>query len=175
MLDPKHVDTPNYLGAPKLKTGKMVKFVKKDVPDYDKIDLAKVIAAVSAEAQLPYQRQLDQSDQPLIKQGRELILKADIRCTDCHGFAGKDSEEANTPNLTAYASRTWLIDFLHDPGHERFYGKKNEMPAFGKKKILDEKSIAMLADWLRGEWYEPNQPTPAPPPPATMPATTQAR
>src|SRR3989442_5476595 len=62
VLDPNKVATPNYLGAEKLKTGKMVKFVKKDVPDYDKNDLNKVIAAVSAEAQLPYQRQLDQSD-----------------------------------------------------------------------------------------------------------------
>jgi len=176
ILDPNKVATQNYLGAEKLKNGKMVKFVKKDVPDYDKNDLNKVIAAVSAEAQLPYQRQLDQSDAVLIKQRRAILLKGDpIRCLDCHGFGGKESDEANTPNLTGYASRQWLIDFLHDPGHERFYGKKNEMPAFGKKKILDEKSIALIADWLRGDWYEPNQPAAPPPPPATMPATTQAR
>jgi ubiquinol-cytochrome c reductase cytochrome b subunit len=105
-----------------------------------------------------------------------LLIKADpIRCLDCHGFAGKESDEANTPNLTGYASRQWLIDFISNPGHEKFYGKKNEMPAFGAKKILDEKSIAMLADWLRGDWYEPGQ-TPAPPTtsPSTAPATKPA-
>ena len=45
------------------------------------------------------------------------------------------------------------------------------MPAFGAKKILDEKSIAMLADWLRGDWYQPGQ-IPTPLPPATQPTTT---
>jgi len=176
ILDPKKVDSPNYLGAAKLKNGKMVKFVKKDVPDYDKNDLAKVIAALSAEAQLPYQRQQEQLDVTSIKDGRQILLKADpIRCLDCHGFAGKESDEANTPNLTGYASRQWLIDFISNPGHERFYGKKNEMPAFGLKKILDEKSIAMLVDWLRGDWYEPGQPAAAPTTaPTSAPATKPA-
>src|SRR2546423_31073 len=172
ILDPKRVDSANFLGAAKLKTGKMVKFVKKDVPDFDKNDLNKVIAALSAQAQLPYQRSQDQTDAAAIKQGREILLKADpIRCLDCHGFNGKESDEANTPNLTGYASRQWLIDFISNPGHEKFYGKKNEMPAFGAKKILDEKSIAMLADWLRGDWYQPGQ-IPTPLPPAPQPTTT---
>jgi ubiquinol-cytochrome c reductase cytochrome b subunit len=181
ILDPKQVDSPNDLGAPKLKTGKMVKFVKREVPEYDKNDMQAVIAAVSAEAQLPSQRHQDQADAAIIKKGRDLLLAADIRCVDCHQFPGPTSAEnaarskdtANTPDLTGYASRPWLLAFLHDPGHERFYGKKNEMPAFGAKKILDEKSIALIADWLRGDWYEPGA---APsPPPTTMPATTQAR
>ena len=157
------------MGAAKLKTGKMVKFVKKDVPDYDNNDLNKVIAALSAEAHLPAQRQQEQLEATSINEGRQLLLKADpIRCLDCHGFAGKESDEANTPNLTGYASRQWLIDFISNPAHDRFYGKKNEMPAFGAKKILDEKSIAMIADWLRGDWYEPGQPAA---PPTTSPTT----
>jgi ubiquinol-cytochrome c reductase cytochrome b subunit len=176
LLDPKHVDTPNYLGSARLKTGKMVKFVKKEVPDFDKNDLNKVIIALSAEAKLPVQRKQDQLEVTTIKEGRDMLLKSDpIRCLDCHGFAGKEGEEVNTPDLTGYASRQWLIDFLHDPGHERFYGKKNEMPAFGAKKILDEKSITMLADWLRGDWYEPGQPS-APPTtaPTSAPTTNRA-
>jgi len=174
ILDPKRVDSANFLGAAKLKTGKMVKFVKKEVADFDKNDLNKVIAALSAEAQLPYQRQQDQSDASAIKSGRDILLKADpIRCLDCHTFGGKQGDEANTPDLTGYASRQWLIDFITNPGHERFYGKKNEMPAFGLKKILDERSIAMLADWLRGDWYEPGQ-IAASSSPTTSPATTQS-
>jgi ubiquinol-cytochrome c reductase cytochrome b subunit len=176
LLDPKHVDTPNYLGATKLKAGKMVKFVKKDVPDYDKNDLNKVIAALSAEAQLPSQRQQDQLDFSIIKEGRGLLTKADpIRCLDCHGFAGKESDEANTPNLSGYASRQWLLDLLHDPGHARFYGKKNDMPAFGAKKILDEKSLTLLADWLRGDWYEPGQPSAFPTTASTSAPTTKSQ
>jgi len=29
------------------------------------------------------------------------------------------------------------------------------MPAFGSEQILDAQSIGLIADWLRGEWYEP--------------------
>jgi hypothetical protein len=31
------------------------------------------------------------------------------------------------------------------------------MPAFGDEKILDPQAIGLLADWLRGQWYEPAQ------------------
>jgi hypothetical protein len=40
--------------------------------------------------------------------------------------------------------------------HERFYGRRNDrMPAFEKDQILDAQAMGLLADWLRGEWYEP--------------------
>jgi hypothetical protein len=29
------------------------------------------------------------------------------------------------------------------------------MPAFGAEKMLDAKSIEMVVDWLRGDWFEP--------------------
>ncbi len=173
LLEAAKVDSPHYFGGTKLRSGKMVKFVKNEVAKYDekeKESLKKIVIAISAEAQLPYQRQLDQNDAPIIKEGRELIAKADIRCTDCHGFAGKESDEANTPDLSGYASRAWLMAFISDPGHERFYGKKNDMPAFGKKKILDEKSMGLLVDWLRGDWYEPGKSDA----PTTMPTTQTA-
>jgi mono/diheme cytochrome c family protein len=45
---------------------------------------------------------------------------------------------------------------LNNPGHEDFYGKRNDrMPAFGEKKILSSEEIGLIADWLRGDWYEP--------------------
>ena len=28
------------------------------------------------------------------------------------------------------------------------------MPAFGEKQILSPQAIGLIADWLRGEWYE---------------------
>jgi hypothetical protein len=30
------------------------------------------------------------------------------------------------------------------------------MPAFGDEKILDARSIELVADWLRGDWFEGN-------------------
>jgi hypothetical protein len=48
---------------------------------------------------------------------------------------------------------------ITNPKHERFYGKRNDrMPAFGADMILDAHAIGLLADWLRGEWYEPGKP-----------------
>ena len=29
------------------------------------------------------------------------------------------------------------------------------MPAFGVKKILTDNEIGLIADWLRGDYYEP--------------------
>ncbi len=29
------------------------------------------------------------------------------------------------------------------------------MPAFGVKKILTDKEIGLIADWLRGDYFEP--------------------
>jgi hypothetical protein len=43
------------------------------------------------------------------------------------------------------------------------------MPAYGSKQILDPAQIALIADWIRGEWYTPGDPAPAP---ATAPATS---
>ena len=44
-----------------------------------------------------------------------------------------------------------------DPADPAFYGERNDrMPHFGADGILTEKSIALIADWLRGSWYEPS-------------------
>src|SRR3954470_23125811 len=62
LLDPQKIDTPHYYGATKLKTGKMVKFVKEDVASFNddaKKALQQAIVALSAEAQLKAQRDAD--------------------------------------------------------------------------------------------------------------------
>jgi ubiquinol-cytochrome c reductase cytochrome b subunit len=156
-LDPAKIATSNYFGLTKLANGKMVKFVQKEVAKYSpeqKAQLQKVAAALSAEAELPAQRDADAKDKTMITQGREL-LKADINCVECHRFHSTD-EDASGPDLTGYGSRKWLMDFISNPAHERFYGKRNDrMPKFGEEKILDEKSVGLIADWLRGDWYQP--------------------
>ncbi len=160
LLDPEHVSTTNYFGATKFKDGKMAKFVKKEVANYtpeQKEQLKKVIAAVSAEAQLRTQADIDKRDAAMITEGRTL-LRDTIKCTDCHQFHAKD-EEASAPDLTGYGSKAWLVKFLNNPGHADFYGDRNDrMPAFGEKHILTPEQIGLLADWLRGDWYGAGEP-----------------
>ena len=158
LLDPKQVSATNYFGGTKFADGKMAKFVKKTFTDADaaKLEqLKKVIAAVSAEAGLRSQADVDQRDAVLIEQGRGIAAGEDMRCTECHQFRKKD-EEASAPDLTGWGSREWLVGILANPKHPRFYGKKNDrMPAFSEDQILDASAIGLIADWLRGDWYEP--------------------
>lgn len=154
LLDPSRVDGPEYFGGTKFKSGKMAKFVHKDVAAFDadkKQQLQKVIKAVSAEAQLPSQANADKSDSAEIEQGRQLFASEAMRCSECHQFHKKD-EDATAPDLTGWGSSEWLTSIIKNPKHERFYGKRNDrMPAFGDEGILDERQIGMLAEWLRGE------------------------
>lgn len=156
LLDPEQVASRKYFGGTKFSEGKMVKFVKRDVAKYtaeEKDQLRMIVAALSAEAQLKSQRVADQSDLEIINKGRDLLKSGS--CADCHQFQNKD-EDATGPDLTGYGSRDWLIGLITNPGHIRYYGKRNDrMPAFGDDKILDSLSIALVADWLRGDWLEP--------------------
>ncbi|MEW6302352.1 MAG: cytochrome b N-terminal domain-containing protein [Verrucomicrobiota bacterium] len=159
LMDPEKIDSPHYFGATKFKEGKMAKFIKREVPkftDAQKEEMRKIVAAVSAEAGLKSQRDLEAREAQTIVEGRALF-SGDIACSDCHRFRNQD-EDATGPDLTGYGSRKWLIGIIGNPAHESYYGKRNDrMPAFGKDDILTEREIALLADWLRGDWYEPGQ------------------
>jgi ubiquinol-cytochrome c reductase cytochrome b subunit len=159
LLDPDKISTTNYFGATKFHDGKMVKFVRKDVANYSfeqKDKLRKALIALSAEAQLKDQLAADQRDAATIAQGRALI-QDELRCTECHQFH-KPDEEATAPDLTGYGSRKWLISFISNPAHADYYGQRNDrMPAFGTDQILDRHQIELIADWLRGSWYEPTR------------------
>ena len=158
LLDPAKVDSTNYFGGTKFKDTKMVKFVKKDIAGHsalEKEQLKKVILALSAEAGLKSQHDADRRDTAAIEEGRKLIESDTMRCTECHQFR-KPTDDATGPALTGYGSRDWLIGIITNPKHERFYGKRNDrMPAFGEDQVLDAKTIGLIADWLRGDWYEP--------------------
>src|SRR6185503_8441654 len=157
LLDPAQVSTRKYFGGTKFADSKMAKFVKKDVAKYSdekKQELKTLIAAVSAEAELKSQRSEDEKERETIVKAREL-LKNGSPCADCHQFRTKD-EDATGPDLTGYGSREWLIGLITNPGHIRYYGKRNDrMPAFGDERILDAQAIALVVDWLRGDWFEP--------------------
>lgn len=157
LLAPEHIAGRERFGGTKFRAGKMVKFVQKDVAGFSpeqKAQLADVIKAVSAEAGLPAQHAVDEADTAAIARGRTLLGSGQIRCTECHEFR-KPDEDATAPDLTGYGSREWLLSFLSDPGHPRFYGTRNDrMPAFGANQILDRQALGLIVDWLRGDWYE---------------------
>jgi len=158
MLDPGQISGSNYFGGTRFKDGKMARFVKKDIAGFSpeqQARLHKVVVALSAEAGLKSQRTIDERHTAAIAEGKTLIASEEMRCTECHQFH-KPDEDATAPDLTGYGSRQWLIEFISDPAHQRFYGKGNDrMPRFGEDKILSPESIALLVDWLRGDWYEP--------------------
>jgi ubiquinol-cytochrome c reductase cytochrome b subunit len=164
LLDPDRIATTNYFGATRHRNGKMVKFVRDKVanfPPEKRAQLPKVIAALSAEAQLKANIAADERDAALIEEGRGLVRDT-FGCTDCHPFHEKDGA-ATAPDLTGYGSRKWLIAFIANPQHADFYGERNDrMPAFGQEQILSEREIGLVADWLRGTWYEPSAVEPLP-------------
>jgi ubiquinol-cytochrome c reductase cytochrome b subunit len=158
LLDPERVDGPHYFGGTRFREGRMVRFVKRDVAGFTPdqlLELQNVIAALSAEAGLPSQRNQDLADAGRIAAGRSAMAGEVMRCTECHKFHEHDHEPTG-PDLTGYGSRSWLLEFIGDPAHPRFYGRRNDrMQSFAKDQILSPDAIELIVDWLRGDWYEP--------------------
>jgi len=157
-LDPDGISSPRYFGGTRFKDGKMARFVKKDLANLSpegKAQLQKVIAALSAEAGLPYQADLERNQGAIIQEGQALAASETMRCTECHQFRKKD-EDATAPDLTGYGSKQWLVELIGNPAHERFYGKRNDrMPAFREAERLDDQSLGLIADWLRRDYVPP--------------------
>ena len=158
LLDPDKYISARYFGGTTHRDGAMYKkFLNRKVRKYaagEREMLDAIALALSAEAKLPSQVATDQTSVALIKQGIA-YLEDDIGCIDCHAF-GEPDPDADGPDLTGYGSRQWIIDFVKNPGHEKFYPENNDrMPAFGVKKILTDNEIGLIADWLRGDYYEP--------------------
>jgi len=157
LLDPAKVDTPHYFGGTKFKGGKMSEYVKEEVANFsaeDKALLQQTIIALSAEAGLKAQKELDERDAQVIDLGKKALIGERMGCMECHKF--HDAGEETAPDLTGYGSREWLVAFITNPEHERFYGDRNDrMPAFGEDKSLTPQEIGLVADWIRGEWYVP--------------------
>jgi ubiquinol-cytochrome c reductase cytochrome b subunit len=134
------------------------------VTDYlEEENVVKLVAALSAEATLTSQKADDERDADLIAEGVDFIKDDSEGCAMCHRFHDA-GELGEAPDLTGYGSREWLIDFIGDPTQERFYRDTNDrMPVFAEhpddsdKNLLDRQRIELLVDWLRGDWYEPNE------------------
>ncbi|HUY88711.1 MAG TPA: cytochrome b N-terminal domain-containing protein [Pirellulales bacterium] len=160
LLDPKEIVGMHYFGGTKHANGEMADFVTGDLKDVPAADVQKVVAALSAEAALPSQRAIDEKDRATIEKGRALIKDSDS-CARCHKFHDADNS-GGAPDLTGYGSREWLTGMISNPNHEQYYGEHNDrMPAFAEhaedveNNIISPANLALLVDWLRGEWYEP--------------------
>ena len=152
LLNPDSFDSPKFFGNTEHAGGKMMGFLEDEFSDLDELgkeDVRKIAAALSAEAALPGQTEVDAKDGALIEEGRELI-KGDLACTDCHTLGRSGKPKA--PDLTGYGSREWMLGIVHDPGQARFYGKDNDrMPAFGADGQLSRRQMEKIVDWIRGE------------------------
>ena len=160
-LSPDHHTTAKYWGDTAFvkppeggKQSKMVDYVMEDIADYGDVEkemLAELIVGLSAEAKLPNQIEMDTRDAAIVAKLPELIGEDGLACTDCHHFQG----DGRRPDLTGYGSREWMIEFIKDPSHKRFYGSRNDrMPSYGgnnddKPARLSEREIEMVVDWLR--------------------------
>jgi cytochrome c553 len=141
----------------------MANFVKENLGDKldaeEKEQLRKVVAALSAEAQLPSQQAVDARDAGIIEEGRKLLVD-DFSCTNCHKFRDQ-GKLGRVPDLTGYGSAQWTAAMIADPKSKRFFGGKNDrMISYAEtgdpaKDILGEQSIRLISDWLRGQWFEP--------------------
>ena len=158
-MDPAKIETPRWWGGtafvhpPKgRERSPMVDYILEDLPKLDepaKKQLAAALHALSAEAQLPAQKNADARDAALLDEGRKAISSPEINCTDCHLF--RDEGGGKGPDLTGWASRAWTVEFIKNPAHKRFYGRRNDrMPAYGERGELTDRQIEMLTDWLRG-------------------------
>ena len=171
ILDPEQVAGANYFGRTEHADGEMVDFVQTTVGELDeegRAALGKVIVALSAQADLPAQRESQPANVETIAEGEQLLKEHfwndESACTDCHRF-GDAGELGAAPDLSGYGSREWLVGMISNPEHERYYGETNDrMPVFGssdgKSGILDRRQIEMVADWLRGDWLEPVEEVP---------------
>jgi ubiquinol-cytochrome c reductase cytochrome b subunit len=149
LLDHDHFVSESYFGNTKFVGGKMAKKLAK-FEDEDKVLVPKVAALLSDLAGLPYQGKLSENER---EAGFDAFFDQ-LACIDCHDI--EDEDEGSAPDLTGYGSREWLIAFLEDPAHERFYGSKNDrMPSFGRDKKIPPRDIELVVDWLRKDWDMP--------------------
>jgi ubiquinol-cytochrome c reductase cytochrome b subunit len=180
ILDPEKVASAHFFGyeGSPFVDGEMATYVTDtfgaDISDEQKAKakeaFAKIAEALEAEAALPTGPKLNEERKNRIAEGRELItgglsemLDSGMSCTDCHKFHDT-GDLGSAPDLTGYMSREWLLAFVRNPAGERFYGDNNDrMPAFGphdnpQLNQLDDKSLGLIVDWLRGDWVRVAQP-----------------
>ncbi len=162
LLDPERVAGPEYFGNTRFAAGIMVQYVSGRFEQVAEDDRQAIIAALSAEAQLPVPAESEAADAARIADGHQEIVAAE--CTRCHAFHD-EGVPGDAPVLTGYGSRAWLIGVISNPEHPWFYGNRNDdMPAFltdpgqPADNRLMTRELAALVGWLRGPGQGPDAP-----------------
>jgi ubiquinol-cytochrome c reductase cytochrome b subunit len=162
LLDPQKICSSQYYGDTNIRGG-MIDFVKSELPemiedDASKKNLEKAIMALSAEAELLSQHEMDQRDKQAIEEGRQFLVE-EFNCVECHKFRDQGAF-GTAPDLTGYGSKAWIEAFTADPKSKRFYGKKNDrMPSYAEsddsqKNLLSSHELEIISQWLRGESFD---------------------
>ncbi len=159
LLDPEKFATAHYFGNTKHKAGDMAGFVESELDRSDENFMA-AVAALSAEAHLPAQKEADAKAETdgEIEKGRTAIVET-FACTNCHEFGDEGSGNA-APLLTGYGSREWVAKMIANPQGEGFYPDSNDrMPAFAGHaksfgRLLSDEEIDLLARFIRGESFD---------------------
>ena len=162
--------TADYFGNTNHRDGRMVTWLKAHAKDLQADELQEMVAALSAQAKLPAQKDQDRADDKSGKllAGVKLIQK---NCTnECHRF-GDQGQLGLAPDLNGWASYEWMMGLVSDPAHERFYRNENDrMPAFAKdlenqaKNQVSIRELSLIVAWLRGEYYDKSSKKPLLPP-----------
>lgn len=169
VMDPETFASRDYFGATIHGEDMMQGYLSEHVAflsDEGKGQMTKVVAALSAEAQLADQEEQDAKDDSsgLLDAGRELMTvplaatddaESEYSCVDCHKF--HDEGDIGAPDLTGYGSEAWLVELIANVEHERFYESSNDrMPIFhvapgDENNRLTIEQIRLIARWLRGD------------------------
>jgi mono/diheme cytochrome c family protein len=88
-------------------------------------------------------------DTALAKQGEEVFRD---KCMSCHLYQGGGADIFDGPDMTGYASRSWILGQIAHPEAPSQYGELNEMPTFADD--LDPHDIEMLAGFLRQQRFQ---------------------
>ncbi len=170
VLDPEKFASRDYFGATAHGEDLMQGYLTEHVAylsDEGKQQMTKLVAALSAEAQLADQAEADAAAEAdgSLEEGRTLIAsplaatedaESEYSCTDCHKFRD-EGDLGSAPDLTGYGSESWLVELISNPEHERFYeGTNDRMPAFhadesSDNNLLTAEQVRMIARWLRGD------------------------
>jgi ubiquinol-cytochrome c reductase cytochrome b subunit len=158
------IESASFFGNTAHKNGRMAMWLKQNAAALTADDTDAIAAALSAQAQIKSQREIDAKDSELIRRGVGLIEQ---NCTrGCHKF-GEHGQLGLAPDLTGYGSYEWMLGFVSDPTHERFYRNENDrMPSFAKDLAHPEnnnvsiRELSLIIDWLRGDYYDPDDKQP---------------
>jgi len=85
-------------------------------------------------------------DAALAEQGKTVFSN---KCMRCHVMDGEGAEIFDGPDMTGYASRTWIERQIRNA--ETHYGELNEMPKFEGE--IDDHDIRMVTSYLRQQRF----------------------